>query len=196
LEVDGAENLSELPEPYILAPNHSSKMDSFLMLVIFYKRIKRSPLYCVTRERAFYKDFKVQGLFCREWIFNLLGGYQVYSGKGNYKEALITHIAFVKNGYSTCIFPEGHISKDGNVGEAKGGVMFLSQKTNAPIIPVAIRGALNLNFSDFIRRKRIVRVTICKPIMASNFLTKYEPKNGLYYTQQAQIVVQSIQKYL
>jgi len=196
LKVEGDENLSGLTEPYILAPNHSSKLDSFLMLTVFYKRVKRKPLYCVTRERSFYKNLKGQGFLCREWIFNLLGGYQAYSGIGNYKEALATHITFVKDGYSTCIFPEGHISRDGTVGEAKGGVMFLSQETNAPIVPVAIRGALDLNFSDFIGRKRNVKVTICKPIMASDYLTAYEPKNSLYYTQQAQVVAQSIQKYL
>lgn len=196
LKVDGGENLSGLPEPYILAPNHSSKMDSFVMLIIFYQKIKRKPLYCVTRERAFYKNLKGQGFLCKEWIFNLLGGYQAYSGKGNYKEALVTHIALVKDGYSTCIFPEGQISTDGTLGEVKGGVMFLSQETNAPIVPVAIRDALNLNFSDFIRRKRNVRVTVCKPIMASGFLTTYEPNNSFYYSQQAQIVAQSIQKHL
>ncbi|EGD50100.1 phospholipid/glycerol acyltransferase [Thermoanaerobacter ethanolicus JW 200] len=46
----------------------------------------------------------------------------------------------LKNGNIVGVFPEGGVSVNGNVKEFKPGFGFLSVKTNAPILPIAIIG--------------------------------------------------------
>lgn len=196
LEVTGSEKLDGLAGPYILAPNHTSKLDPFLVLVVFFKKTARKPIYCVTKDKKFYDHLKWERIFCREPVFNLLGGYQAFSGKGNYQDSLSSHIKFLNEGFSTCIFPEGRISPEGKPGEAKGGVMFLSQVTGAPVIPLAITGISQINFGQFIFKKRRVKVTICQPIRARQVIDKVEPTNFPLYEQHSQIILQTISKNL
>lgn len=42
------------------------------------------------------------------------------------------------------IFPEGTRSRDGHIGEFKGGSLKMAQKANAPIVPVAISGTSSI----------------------------------------------------
>jgi 1-acyl-sn-glycerol-3-phosphate acyltransferase len=196
LKIEGVENLYGINEPYIIAPNHSSKLDPLILLIVFYNKIKHKPIYCVSKEDKLYKHLGWRTLLFRESIFSLLGGYPVYSGKGDYEKSLVNHISFIRDGYSTCIFPEGRISKDGNVVEARGGLIFLSQKTNTPIIPVATRGIFNINFFDFIMRRRNVKITICKPVVISNVITRHKSDDAFYYKEQAQNIIQIIKKHL
>ena len=53
---------------------------------------------------------------------------------------IITGADYLKSGFSMCIFPEGTRSKDGTLGEFKGGSLKMAQKANVPIVPVAITG--------------------------------------------------------
>ena len=39
-----------------------------------------------------------------------------------------------------CIFPEGKLTKDGEINEFKGGVMKIIERTPVPVIPMALRG--------------------------------------------------------
>ena len=47
---------------------------------------------------------------------------------------------YLKNGEVVMIYAEGTRSKAGEAQEARAGVVFLAQRTNAPIVPVAISG--------------------------------------------------------
>lgn len=46
----------------------------------------------------------------------------------------------IQKGKSVLIFPEGVLSKDGTLGEFHPGFLMLARLTDAPIIPVAVRG--------------------------------------------------------
>lgn len=197
LKVRGLENIENLNEPYIIVSNHSSELDIIILLSIFYKKLKNKPLFCVTREKSYYKDMGVlKSIIYGGLFFKIFGGYQAYKGTGDYKKSLINHISIIKKGYSTFLFIEGTISKDGTLGRAKGGALFLSQETGAPIIPVSINGLFNMSFSDFIKRKRKARVTISNPIQASDYVSTYEPNNIYYYGEQSQIIMQIIKNSL
>lgn len=197
LKVRGLENIKNLNEPYIIVSNHSSELDIIILLSIFYKKLKHKPLFCVTREKSYYKDMGVlKSIIYGGLFFKIFGGYQAYKGTGDYKKSLINHISIIKKGYSTCFFIEGTISKDGTLGRAKGGALFLSQETGAPIIPVSINGLFNMSLSDFIKRKRKARVTISNPIKASDCVSIYEPNNIYYYGEQSQIIMQTIKNSL
>ena len=46
----------------------------------------------------------------------------------------------VKNGRSIVIFPEGTRSKNGELGEFKGGAMKIAMETGAKVVPVLLEG--------------------------------------------------------
>ncbi len=66
----------------------------------------------------------------------------------------------VKKGYSLVIFPEGHRSKGGPVGEFKAGSFKLAFKSGVPIVPVTIDGSWRLLEDKGSLRKAHVRVTL------------------------------------
>jgi 1-acyl-sn-glycerol-3-phosphate acyltransferase len=65
------------------------------------------------------------------------------------------------------IYPEGRITRDGNLQSGKAGAVYLHQATGAAIVPVGLIGAFKiLSFPPLIRRR--VKVKIGKPIYSLN----------------------------
>lgn len=197
LKINGIENLKGCQQPYIIAPNHSSILDPFIILVSFYRRLKQGPIYSVTKdERLCKKDMGCLRIVYNKYILSFLGGYPAYSGHRDYKKSLANHIEFIKDGYSVCIFPEGKIPANDRLGEARGGLCFLSQESNAPIVPVVIKGLYKMHFCDFIRRKREVVVTICSPVEIKKYDTVNLLDDEFYFKRQSQSILQMIEKFL
>ncbi|HEY5586189.1 MAG TPA: lysophospholipid acyltransferase family protein [Ruminiclostridium sp.] len=72
----------------------------------------------------------------------------------------------LKQGYSIVIFPEGTRSQDGSVGEFKAGSLKLATKSKVPIIPVTIKGSMNIMpKKGFVIRPAAVEVIISPPVM-------------------------------
>ena len=46
-----------------------------------------------------------------------------------------------------CIFPEGAITRDGELGEFKGGVMKLLERNPVPVVPLALQNLWGSFFS-------------------------------------------------
>jgi 1-acyl-sn-glycerol-3-phosphate acyltransferase len=168
-KVSGLNNLDDIKKPIIFAPNHSSEWDGILVRValpFFSKNF--SPMYFVSMLKEFYKDSGWRKLIYGGIIFNLLGAYPVYFGKKDYSYSLQNHIKILKNGGNVCIFPEGRRTKDGNFGEAHGGVCFLSYATGAPIVPVFIKGLVRLRWWQLFSFKREVSIVFGKPVYLKN----------------------------
>lgn len=190
LKIEGLENINGISEPYIISPNHVSGLDPLIAMVVFNKVLRRKPAFCATKGfkgwlRLFYNDF----------FFNPLGGYKVYYGTGDYRKALVNHIDFLRDGHSVCIFPEGKISRDGRLGEAKGGASFLAHEFGIPIIPVAISGLWGLTLKDFFLRRRNVTVTVCEPVEAGSPGTKGR-REDIDFREHSQLVMKKIEKHL
>lgn len=50
----------------------------------------------------------------------------------------------LKEGHSLVVFPEGTRSKDGTVGQFKPGSLKIAMKAKVPIVPVTIKGSMNI----------------------------------------------------
>jgi 1-acyl-sn-glycerol-3-phosphate acyltransferase len=61
--------------------------------------------------------------------------------KNGSRSSLYEAIEMVKSGRSLVIFPEGTRSKDGKLGEFKGGAMKIAMETGAKVVPVLIEGS-------------------------------------------------------
>ena len=185
MEITGLENLRGLSGSVIFAPNHSNEVDPVLLPLTLPLWSRFSPLFFVARERKYYQKpfFGLRGRFLyNELSFALLGAYPVLEGKKNYALSLKNHLGILKDGGSVVIFPEGHMTKDGNLGPAHGGVGYLAYASDFPVIPVYIHGTFGFNFRSLFQGKEKINVTFCKPLSTADlFARKGEPTVDEYH---------------
>jgi 1-acyl-sn-glycerol-3-phosphate acyltransferase len=166
-KVTGIENIKNLKGPLIFAPNHSSEWDPILVpaaLTMFNRFI---PIFYTAAEDKAFKNSVTFGWRAHIYggkFFNVWGAYPVYSGHRDYAFALSNHVQILQDGGSLCIFPEGYLSRDGNIGKAHGGVGYLSHRTGIPIVPVTISGVFKSNTKGFLRQKYQFKLNFGKPI--------------------------------
>lgn len=169
-EVKGLENLENLKGPVIFAPNHSSELDAILLPLALPIWSRFEPMFYVVRERKYYahNDFNWRRHLYQGWVFKLLGAFPIKSGVQDYSISLKDHIQILRDGGSVCIFPEGSVTKDGNIGNAHGGVSYLAAKTNTLIVPVFINGTFRLTLSQLILRRSKFTLNFHSCIEVSN----------------------------
>ncbi len=157
----------------IFAVNHASQLDVVIVRTVLPQSWSRSPMYYVAMARKYYNTGTIMKWFYGGSLFRMWGAYPVYKGTKNYEVALSHFITLLeKDRSSITIFPEGKVTRDGKLQEGHGGVAFLSWKTGAPVIPVAINSTFNYSFVDFITARRKVAISFGRPL----FFTK--EKNG------------------
>lgn len=171
---EGKENIASLKNGFILASNHTSELDSLVILSSFNPFSKRLAIYFVSGPRSFYRDNLWQKLVYTEALFRFIGAYPVIFGLKDFEKSLETHIKILRKGRNVGFFPEGGITKDGKIGEAKGGIVALSQITGLPIVPVAISGLYRIKFKDLLLRRHKAVVRFGKPIYQEELFLGYE----------------------
>ena len=123
-EVIGAENIPTTG-PVVLCANHASFIDP-LLLGCSTKRIVQYIMYA-----SYYRSFAHP-------VFRFLRCIPVDERGGT--AALKAGMRSLKQGACVGIFPEGRVSADGNLQPPQGGVLFLAQRSGAPVVPVALKG--------------------------------------------------------
>ena len=130
LEVRGIEQVPE--PPFIIAPNHSSNMDGFVISAALPSKVFKI---------LYFLGF--QAYFSGSWPAVLFGRVahiipidpETFLGK-----ALKLSSYVLRKRKSLCIFPEGGRTFDGNVMEFKKGIGILVFRHNVPVVPAYIDG--------------------------------------------------------
>jgi len=132
--------LANIPEKgaAILACNHVSFVDALLV-----GGSSRRPVRFV----MYHKIYKLPVL---NFIFRTAGAIPI---AGKREDEAMYNSAFEKmqqvigNGELLCIFPEGEITRSGDMNPFKPGIIQLIETTPAPVIPVALKGLWGSLFS-------------------------------------------------
>lgn len=122
----------------ILVCNHVSFVDAVLLMAA-------SP-----RPIAFIMDHRIFKLPVLGWMFKLAKAIPIAPQRDDakvYEQAFERARAVLADGELVCIFPEGAITKDGQLGEFKGGVMKLLETNPVPVIPLALQNLWGSFFS-------------------------------------------------
>jgi len=90
------------------------------------------------------------------FIFNTYNAIPI-DRRGAFKESFKKVLEAIKNGYYTCIAPEGTRSKDGVLGKGKPGIIQLALEAGVPILPVAHFGGENV----WKNMRRLKRTPFC-----------------------------------
>ena len=125
IEVEGEENIRDL-DSVLLAGNHSGLLDSLIVSVA----CKRPVNFIMTNE-----------IFSWPYAGKIVGFFNVIPvvpGKG--MDALNKGIDKLKDGRVLAIFPEGRCTEDGTLGRFHRGVARMQTKSNATLVPFAIKG--------------------------------------------------------
>ena len=133
LRVDGLQNI-ESDSGMLLLGNHISFMDWAILQMAYPRQIR------FVMERSYYDKWYLKP------ILNLFGVIPISSRAS--KTALSQVAEALKNGDTVALFPEGHISRNGHLGEFhKGFELACKEVEKAVIVPFYLRGLWEDNFS-------------------------------------------------
>ncbi len=122
----------------ILVCNHVSFVDAVLLMAA-------SP-----RPIAFIMDHRIFQIPVLGWLFKLGKAIPIAPQREDpavYEQAFARARKVLEDGDLVCIFPEGAITKNGELGEFKGGVMKLLETHPVPVVPMALQNLWGSFFS-------------------------------------------------
>lgn len=154
LDVSGADNVP--PRAVVYMSNHQSHLD----IPILYTTLPSPTIRMLGKTELFRIPLWGRALRAAEFI---------EVDRSNHVRALesIEHAArLVRDGVSIYLAPEGTRSVNGRVGKLKKGGFHLALGTGAPIVPVAIRGTIDIlpRGGRVMHTGRHVSVRIGRPI--------------------------------
>lgn len=167
LEITGREHVPA-SGPVVLAANHLSLIDPpFLGLTI-----KRNVRYLALEE-----------LFGRSRFFDeltLFFGAIPISRDHPTHGPLRTALDELEGGGVVGVFPEGGRVTGWGAVEPKRGAAWLSLRTGAPLVPVAMTGAEGtLSLTDMRIRRTAVRVWVSPPLLPDDYLDRVDPLGAM-----------------
>ena len=122
----------------ILVCNHVSFVDAVLLMAA-------SP-----RPIRFIMDQQIFKMPVLGWFFKLAKAIPIASQRVDpaaYEQAFARASEVLADGDLLCIFPEGALTRDGELGEFKGGVMKLLETNPVPVVPLALQNLWGSYFS-------------------------------------------------
>jgi long-chain acyl-CoA synthetase len=174
IKARGLENLPE--QACIIAPNHQSILDGFLVASLFKRRFMKKT-YVYAKEKHFRGPF-LRFLAHRNNII-------LVDVNKDLKLSIQKLAEVLKKGKNLMIFPEGTRTLNGKLGDFKQTFAILSQELKVPVIPVAIKGSYNVlpAGSKFPRLFKKVSIEFLQPVYPENHT--YESLKNLVYQRLA-----------
>jgi 1-acyl-sn-glycerol-3-phosphate acyltransferase len=141
--------------PAILAANHLSVLDSFLLPALLPRHVTFAA-----------KNEYFSGNPVSSWFMRLGGSLPIDRESAHAAQAMLDAAAdLLERGELFGIHPEGTRSPDGRLYRGKVGVAWLALKTGAPVLPVALSGTEKvLPVGATVPRPAKIGITIGEPL--------------------------------
>ena len=168
-KVDGQENILK-GKPFIVASNHSSYIDDFVVPSIL------MPI--LNKEIHFYVNSSYFNNYFSRKFLEWYGNIPIDTVKGkNYKQvnkkAFQIALKYLGKNDIVAIFPEGTRSIDGRLCKGKTGIARLALKSKVPVLPIGIIGSYKiLPKGKFLPRFRRCNINIGKPLYFKEYYNK------------------------
>ncbi len=131
-DIEGKAYRQNISGGALIAANHSSFLDPFIVGVSFWKR----------RLHFLAAEVVMKGKL-RSALIKGVGGIKIDRTKADI-EAINTSTAKLKEGFLLAIFPQGGIDRGDSVDTVKSGAVLIALRSGAPIIPMYIAPKGNL----------------------------------------------------
>lgn len=153
------EGMSHLPRrgPYLIAPNHSSSLDSFLLAATLPHDVLEQARWAGSREALL-----------RNWLRRSVNRLARAIPLSRSSRALAVGAAVLRQQGVLVWFPEGRRTRDGHLQKLKPGIGILAAHFQVPVVPVWIEGAYQaLRPGGWVPRfRRPIQVRFGAPIPA------------------------------
>ena len=141
-------------KPYIIAPNHISYLDAFVIT------------WAANRKMAYMakQELFQTGTWLKEWVTRnilRLGAFAVNREKPSISTIKTVKEVF-KAKFSLCIFPQGGIRKNKVIENINPGFIYFAKSNKIDIVPIALSGFESYNWKLFKRQK--ANVIVGEPI--------------------------------
>jgi len=136
IRVDGLENVPPSGGAVLVA-NHVSWLDGVLLLLVCPRPVRMIGY-------ADYVNAPIIGRLAR--LFGVIP-IKAEEGRASVGRSLQAARQAVESGDLVCIFPEGKLTRDGELQPFRPGVLSITQRTGVPIIPVYLEGLWGSIFS-------------------------------------------------
>jgi len=130
-KIAGVENIPR--SNFIIAANHTAKIDPFLLCLLPFSVVKRiTPIYFLTSEYYYRKWYLYP-------VLKPLGCYPVVSRAWTLDEFLGSSFSKLRDGKTIMFFPEGKIVGENPETKARPGIGYLGAKSGKMVLPLRIR---------------------------------------------------------
>jgi long-chain acyl-CoA synthetase len=133
IKITGLENLRQTKGPFLFMPNHVSYFDGAIVLMALPSDLRARVRIAAARD-FLYKDF----WFCA-WLADLVfNSFPIQRESEDIKLGLEHMGQVLDENYALMLFPEGQVSKDGQVLPLKQGAGLTAVDMQVPVIPIKI----------------------------------------------------------
>jgi len=148
--------VGEVVKPFIIAPNHTSYLDGFVLAAVLPDRIAGKTYFL--GEETYFRN-PITSLFAK------LAHIITVNINRRLKESLQKTARLLKSGKVVVIFPEGARTRTGELMEFKKGVAILSRELKVPVVPVALVGTYeSMPPGSWFPKPVKIRVKVGKPL--------------------------------
>ncbi|HTW97527.1 MAG TPA: lysophospholipid acyltransferase family protein [Acidimicrobiales bacterium] len=132
-EVLGRERLDALPGPCLFVANHSSHLDTTILLSALPRRFRDRCVVAAAADTFFDRRWKAA-----VWSFTL-ASIPIERSRVNRASADLA-AELLTEGWSVVLYPEGGRTRDGWGQQFHGGAAYLAKRSEAPVVPVHLHG--------------------------------------------------------
>jgi len=157
--VEGLELLELVALPAIFVANHSSHVDTPVLLSVLPPRVRHRAVVAAAADHFFDRRWKGH-----LWAL-LLGALPIERHRVNRRSADLA-AELLLEGWNLVIYPEGGRTPDGWFQEFRGGPAYLAVRTGRPVVPVHLEGTYRILPKEGDRlRRNSTRVTFGLPMV-------------------------------
>lgn len=153
------QGLEHIPEsgPALLVCNHVSFADALVLAAVVHRPVR------------FVMDHQIFKVPALSFLFRAAKAIPIAPAKADpalLERAFDDIDAALAEGELVCIFPEGRLTPDGEVGEFRPGVQRILQRRAVPVLPMGLSGLWDSPFSRFERtlHRRITLATLFRRV--------------------------------
>ena len=181
----GKGNLYDIKRPAVVASNHASLIDTFVILFSLPLKIRLRLTTVMSIEHHFLNYFSGTGNILRK-IFEAAGFYLFVclflnviplSRTRGFKQSLENIGNLIDRGWNILIFPEGAITIDGNIKEFEPGIGVIAKDMKVPVIPVRIDGLHDILHNGILPLGHLPKI----PVVKISFGKQVEMFEGSYH---------------
>jgi 1-acyl-sn-glycerol-3-phosphate acyltransferase len=131
----GRDKLSRIKGPVILVANHTSHIDTPVILAALPRKLRKRTAVAAAAD-YFYRNKLVASLV--SLIFNTVPMERKGGGLG--KQATDHLDRLLDEGWNLLVYPEGTRSRSGGAGRVRRGAAVLAKRHKLPVVPIRVSG--------------------------------------------------------